>query len=595
VSRARPRPRDLAIRSVALATLVVASGLLAACGAQVPPSVSDRAVTATPPPTTAPSVDTKFTKMSYPDDADAPCGQDKAPDAKHGPYRGNLKRIEAKDPTTVVFELCGPDVAFLSKIAAPAFAINDTAWLQSHLDPRADEQPISTEVNGTGPYRLERWDHGTEISLARNESYWGTPTRNERVIVRWRDSPSERVIELQGATVDGVDRLDATGVETVQADVNLQLEPRPGMNTVYLGFTNTFNPFDDERVRRALAMAVDRQKLVDTFFPSGSDRADFVTPCAIPNGCSGNAWYGYDPLLAKELLAAAGFPDGFATTIHYPDSSAGSSPDMAGIANEVKAELLDNLGITADVVPEPAATYAADVEAGKIDGLHLASQSGSFPDVSGFLDPQFASSSKEFGKPLPDVTRALSDGRGSPNPGTRASAYGKANSLIRDHAPLIPIGHTGSSSAFLGDVEGAATSPLGVERFAWMTPGDRRQLVWLTTNEPPGLYCADETDPVATLVCAQLTDSLYAYEPDGASVEPALARSCSANKDATVWTCKLRTGVKFHDGSTLDADDVVMSYAVQWDADNPLHAGNSGHFTRMASWFGGFLNPPANP
>ena len=540
-------------------------------------------------------MDTKFSKMAYPDDGDAPCGQDKAPDAKHGPYRGNLKRIEAKDPTTVVFELCGPDVAFLSKIAAPAFAINDTAWLRSHIDAGAGEQPIATEVNGTGPYRLERWDHGTEISLARNESYWGTPTRNERVIVRWRDSPSERVIELQGATVDGVDQLDGAGVETVQADVNLQLEPRPGMNTVYLGFTSTFNPFDDERVRRALAMAVDRQKLVDTFLPPGSERADFVTPCAIPNGCSGNAWYGYDPLLAKELLTAAGFPDGFATTIHYPDSSAGSSPDLAGIANEVKGELLDNLGITAEVVPEPAQTYAADVEAGKIDGLHLASQSGSFPDVSGFLDPQFASSSKEFGKPLPDVTKALSDGRGNPNPGTRASAYGKANGLIRDHAPLIPIGHAGSSSAFLGDVEGAAASPLGVERFAWMTPGDRRQFVWLTTNEPPGLYCADETDPVATLVCAQLTDSLYAYEPDGASVEPALARSCSANKDATVWTCKLRTGVKFHGGALLDADDVVMSYAVQWDADNPLHAGNSGRFTRMASWFGGFLNPLANP
>jgi len=595
VSRARPRSRDLRFRSVALATLVAGSTLLAACGTEVPPSVSERPVTTTPQPSTEASVDSKFTKMSYPADGDAPCGQGKAPDAKHGPYRGNLKRIEAKDPSTVVFELCGPDVAFLSKIASPSFAINDTAWLQTHLDPKAASQAIETQVNGTGPYRLERWDHGTEISLARNDSYWGGPARNERVIIRWRDSANERVIELQGATVDGIDQLDGPAVETVQADVNLQLEPRAGMNTVYLGFTNTFNPFDDERVRRALAVGIDRQKLVDTFFPAGSDRADYVTPCMIPNGCVGTAWYGYDPLLAKELLGAAGFPDGFATTIHYPDTPPGSSPDMSAIADELKTELLDNLGITAELIGEPADTYAADVEAGKLDGLHLMTQAGGYPDPSGFLDPQFASGSKEFGKPMADVAKALADGRNSASPSARASAYAKANTLIHDHAPLIPIGHVGSTSAYLGDVDGAAASPLGVERFASMTPGDRRQLVWLTTNEPPGLYCADETDPVANLVCSQLSDSLYDYEADGATVEPGLARSCAPNKDATVWTCKLRTGVTFHDGATLDADDVVLSYAVQWDADNPLHVGDSGRFARMASWFGGFLNPPAGP
>jgi hypothetical protein len=418
-----------------LATLAAASGLLAACGAQVPPSVSERPCDRHAEPTTAPSVDTKFSRMAYPDDGDAPCGQDKAPDAKHGPYRGNLKRIEAKDPTDRGLR------AVRARCRLPLEDRRTSVRHQRHrvaaVAPRRRRRRAADRDRGQrhGPYRLERWDHGTEISLARNESYWGTPTRNERVIVRWRDSPSERVIELQGATVDGVDQLDGPASRPSRRTSTSSSSRGPGMNTVYLGFTDSFNPFDDERVRRALAMAIDRQKLVDTFLPPGSERADFVTPCAIPNGCSGNAWYGYDPLLAKELLTAAGFPDGFATTIHYPDSSAGSSPDLAGIANEVKGELLDNLGITAEVVPEPAQTYAADVEAGKIDGLHLASQSGSFPDVSGFLDPQFASSSKEFGKPLPDVTKALSDGRGSPNPGTRASAYGKANSLIRDHAP----------------------------------------------------------------------------------------------------------------------------------------------------------------
>ena len=87
---------------------------------------------------------------------------------------------------------------------------------------------------------------------------------------------------------------------------------------------------------------------------------------------------------------------------------------------------------------------------------------------------------------------------------------------------------------------GAATSPLRLERFAAMTPGDRRQLVWLATAEPGGLYCADEADPVSDLVCSQLSESLYGYEPTSAATVPSLAKVCDPDDDLTVWTCTLR-------------------------------------------------------
>ena len=115
---------------------------------------------------------------------------------------------------------------------------------------------------------------------------------------------------------------------------------------------------------------------------------------------------------------------------------------------------------------------------------------------------------------------------------------------------------------------GAATSPLRLERFAAMTPGDRRQLVWLATAEPAGLYCADEADPVSDLVCAQLSESLYGYEPTSAATVPSLAKVCDPDDDLTVWTCTLRSDVRFHDGSLLDANDVLLSFAVQWDAEH---------------------------
>ncbi len=216
------------------------------------------------------------------------------------------------------------------------------------------------------------------------------------------------------------------------------------------------------------------------------------------------------------------------------------------------------------------------------------------PDASAFLDPRFgAGASNEFGKKFSDIGKALATGSSTVDATAREAAYVKANNAIRSHVPMVPVGRVGSAAAYRADVQGAAVSPLRLERFDMMTPGDRRQLVWLTSAEPAGLYCADESDPVAGLVCAQSSESLYGFGPDGATPGPALATACKPNKELTVWTCDLRHGVRFHDGAPLDADDVVLSYAVQWDAEHPLHDGRVGAFPGFAASFGGFLNAPA--
>jgi len=113
--------------------------------------------------------------------------------------------------------------------------------------------------------------------------------------------------------------------------------------------------------------------------------------------------------------------------------------------------------------------------------------------------------------------------------------------------------------------------------------------------EPIGLYCADETDGESLRACEQAMEGLYAYEVNGTDVKPALATGCEANEDGTVWTCALREGVTFHDGSTFEAEDVVLSFAVQWDAAHPLHKGNTGIFEYWAGLWGGNLNPPPPP
>ena len=82
------------------------------------------------------------------------------------------------------------------------------------------------------------------------------------------------------------------------------------------------------------------------------------------------------------------------------------------------------------------------------------------------------------------------------------------------------------------------------------------------------------------------------YQVGSATVEPVLAEKCEPDAALTQWICTLRRDVKFHDGSTLDANDVVTSFVVQWDVSDPLHAGNTGAFTNFSKFFGSFLNVP---
>ena len=114
----------------------------------------------------------------------------------------------------------------------------------------------------------------------------------------------------------------------------------------------------------------------------------------------------------------------------------------------------------------------------------------------------------------------------------------------------------------------------------------------MQNGEPISLYCADETDGESLRACEQVNEGLLAFEVGGTEVIPALAASYEANEDLTEWTFTLREGVTFHNGDTLDANDVVLSWVVQWDASHPLHVGNSGQFEYWGSLFGGFINAP---
>jgi ABC-type transport system substrate-binding protein len=505
------------------------------------------------------------------------------------PYNGNLQSITAPDPMTVVFTFCNPDVAFLSKVAFSVFAINDSAWLATHS---ADNSFLET-MNGTGPYMLSQWQRGAEIDYARFDNYWGEPAAAATAVLRWQSESAARLQQLQAGTVDGITLVGPDDFDTVSNDPNLQLKPAGGLNTLYLGFNHDIEPWNNPEVRKALAIGIDRQRIVDNFLPPGSEVAGYFTPCQIPYACVGDAWPDFDPDTARQMITEIFGDAGLSTTLAYRPAARGYIPLPPQTAADFQAQLEDiNVHVTLD--EQDNVTYIQNANEGKLAGLFLLGWGADYPDVTNFLDYHFGQGcTSAFGACYPEIYESLTTGGQTSDDAARQAAYTEANNAIREQVPMVPISHAGFANAYLADVDHAQVSPLSNELLFRMVPGDRDQVVFLQNSEPGSLYCADETDGEALRACEQSMESLYSFAEDSTDTVPALATGCTSNEDLTVWTCALREGVTFHDGSTFEAQDVIASFAAQWDGLLATHKGVTGVFEYWGGLWGGEINPPA--
>lgn len=525
-------------------------------------------------------------------------------------YTGQVKRISAPDAQTVVFELCNPDPAFLSKIAFISFAINDTDYLLNNVENGA----IIEAPNGTGPYRLGEWRRGDQIIFEAFDGYWGEPAKAATAVLRWSSEPGQKFVELQSGSVDGIDNVQPDDIEAIEGNPDLELIPREGFNVFYLGMnrgsaSNPNTPWDNVKVRQAIGLGIDRQAIIDQFYPAGSEVATHFAPCSMEFACGGDPWPEMDLEAARALLAEglteAGFsqvdgvwknPDGddWVVNVHYRvvDRAYLPLPDQVALA--VVDQLQNNLGIIAKPDEVESTTYIDIANFGLLHGIHLLGWNGDFPDPSNFHSYHFGpGATAQFGDIYTEIAGPLAEGDSTADPAERAAAYEQANTAIRELVPMVPVAHAGSATAWRAGLEGAHSSPLGNEALFAVAGGDDGQLVFMQGGEPGGLYCADESDGESLRVCEQIMQGLYGYEVGGFGFEPSLATGCESNEDLSTWTCTLRSGVTFHDGATLDAGDVVLSYAVQWDRSHPLHVGRTGIFSYWGGTWGGYLPAPA--
>ncbi len=504
----------------------------------------------------------------------------KAPDCTYG---GTIKAIEAVDPYTVRFTLCEPDPAFLYKVAFPAFAIQDKEYLDEHNGRSAE---LSKRPNGSGPYRLREYIPRRMLTLEANPDYWGVPPKESLLEFHWAPSPFARVNKVEFSQVDISDRPAAGAYAEIRDNPFLTLVYRPALNVSYLGMNNEYPPFDDERVRRAVSLLIDRQRIVNDYYPLGSTVADQFLPSSIGLGYSpGYPWLETDLDEGKKLLAEASFDFGQTLILAYSNISSDYLPDPELIAADIQGQL-KNAGIDVQLLHMSEDDFQSAIAEGQL-AFYLSGWMADYPDPSNFYSTVFAPETKAFGHPYSDIFLLAREAGSTPDPDERQSRYDRVNELLKTHVPAIPLAHGNTALVTDRYVQGLIVGSLNENLEEVST--SKESLSFIQSYEPSSLWPGDESDTDTLRITRLIYDTLVEYDPKGTGIQPALANYWESNSDRTVWTFYLRLGVKFPNGADLDASDVVASFAAQWDAASPNHTGHSGEFAIFRKFFGGFL------
>ena len=219
-----------------------------------------------------------------------------------------VERVQALDALTVRFTTKLVDPFFLARLASPTGAIESpAAFAKSGKD-------LARHPVGTGPFRFREWIEDDHITLDRHDRFWGGPPRLDAVVIRPLPDLNARVIALTSGNVQLARGIPPEQVARVEANPRLEIATTDGLSTWFIGMNVLKKPFADLRVRQALNYAVDKLAVVKNIYGGmGIVSGDVVAKGAV--GFSPVSGFPYNPVKARQLLAAAGYPNGFATTM----------------------------------------------------------------------------------------------------------------------------------------------------------------------------------------------------------------------------------------------------------------------------------------
>ena len=377
-----------------------------------------------------------------------------------------LQDIVAIDNSTIQFKLAQPFAAFPAAISSGYFSIaSPTAIKKAGA---SYGTPGSLAV-GTGPFIFKEWRTGDRIILEKNPNYWqaGLPKVNQ-LVIRFITDPAARLAQLRAGQIDFTVDLAPDQSKEIQNDANLVAIPRPSLNVGYLSLNPTYKPLSDVRVRQAIAQAINTAQIVPAFWGNlGESDAHFTPPSLKWSQSSKITAYEYNPQKAKQLLAEAGYPNGFDLELWYMPVSRPYFPTPKPIAEAFAADL-NAVGIRVKLNTKDWAAYLEDRR--KLPGFQafMLGWTGDYGDPDNFYYPHFGpGGTTDLGNWKNDkVIQLLNKGRMTEAQTTRAKIYAEVDEILHQEAVRLPIVHSQPLLAQRKNIKGWIPSPLGSESFA---------------------------------------------------------------------------------------------------------------------------------
>ncbi len=370
---------------------------------------------------------------------------------------GLVEKVEKVDDYTVKFTLKEPNTPFLANLAMSLAAPIVSPEAAKKFGDKFIENPV-----GTGPYKFIKWDKSQSITLEKNNDYWGSKAKTDKVVFKFTKENSVRASELMTGAVDIIDGVDPNDVPKLEQS-KMAIFKDKGMNINYMAFNCSRAPFNDPKLREAISYAINRDELVKFLYQGFAEKADSPMPSFIPGHNSAVKPYEYNVDKAKALLKELGKENLEVKMIAYSNPRPYNPVNGQKLAEAVQ-NYLAKVGIKAKIDVYPWTEYKQKTAQGEGDILFYGwvGDNGDADNFLSLFDSNEIKSTLNVAKYVnPEVDKLLAKARAVPNGEERNKVYQQMQEIVAKDAPWLPISHAASMAAYSPKVKNFRVHPTG--------------------------------------------------------------------------------------------------------------------------------------
>ncbi len=371
--------------------------------------------------------------------------------------------VVAVDEYTVKMTLKKREAPFLANLAMDFAAMVSPAAFEKY------GEDFKSNPVGTGPFTFVSWKKDDSIIVERNEDYWRQPAYLDRLILRVIPDATARYLALQKGEIDVMDFPSPEDIAEMKADPEIKVVQQAGLNVGYLALNCEKEPFDNKLVRQAMNYAINKEEIITAVFGDAGTPAKNPLPPTMWSYNDDIEEYPYDPAKAKELLAEAGYPDGFSTDLWAMPVSRPYFPDGRKVAEIMQAQLKE-VGVEAEIVSYEWGTYLDKTDTGEHSSA-LLGWTGDNGDPDNFLFVLLSIAAAEvpagniaFWK-NEEFNDLILQAKETFDRDERTELYEQAQVIFHEEAPWIPVAHSVVTEPMQPYVMDFKLSPVGKRVF----------------------------------------------------------------------------------------------------------------------------------